>query len=173
MSTIDTTTGTTGTTTDHARRGIGRAKKIGAIAAFTALVAGGGAAWALWSANGTGSGRATALTAQSITVTAAAGPASLYPGATDGDITFTLTNPNPYPVQFTSMTAGAITTSNPACAITNISVAPATGLALNVAANATSALQTISNVVTMSAAAPDACQGVNFTIALTLTGVQV
>jgi hypothetical protein len=168
---------TTGTAIDTSiepgRRGISRAKKIGAIGAFTALVAGGGAAWALWSANGTGSGRATALTAQSITVTAAAGPASLYPGATDGDITFTLTNPNPYPVQFTSMTAGAITTSNPACATSNISVAPATGLTINVAANATSALQTISNVVSMVPGAPDACQGVDFTIALTLTGAQV
>jgi hypothetical protein len=155
------------------RTGISRGKKIAAVGAFTVLVAGGGAAWALWSANGTGGGRATALTAQSVTVTAAAGPASLYPGATDGDVTFTLTNPNPYPVQFTAMTAGAITTSNPACATTNISVAPATGLTLNVAANATSGLQTISNVVTMLAAAPDACQGVNFTIALTLTGAQV
>lgn len=170
MSTIGTSTGSK---IEHGRQGIGRAKKIGAIAAFTALVAGGGAAWALWSANGTGSGRATALTAQSITVTAAAGPASLYPGATDGDVTFTLTNPNPYPVQFTAMTAGAITTSNPACAASNISVVPATGLTLTVAANATSALQTISNVVSMGAGAPDACQGVDFTIALTLTGIQV
>lgn len=150
-----------------------RKKKIATVAVATTLVAGGGVAWALWSASGTGSGAATALTAQSITVTAAAGPASLYPGATDGDVTFTLTNPNPYPVQMTAMTPGAITSSNPACAVSNVSVAPATGLALDVGANSTSGTLTIPNVVSMAAAAPDACQGVTFTIALTLTGAQV
>jgi hypothetical protein len=150
-----------------------RKKKIAAIAVATTLVAGGGAAFALWSASGSGAGSATALTAQTITVNAATGAASLYPGATDGDVSFTLTNTNPYPVQFTAMTPGAITTSNPACAASNISVAPATGLALNVGANTTSGTLTIPNVVSMIAAAPDACQGVTFTIALTLTGTQV
>jgi hypothetical protein len=162
--------GTEGTT---ARTTQGRRRKIAAVAAFAAVAAGGGAAWALWSAGGSGSGQASALTAQSITVTAAAGPATLYPGATDGDVTFTLTNPNPYPVELASMTAGAITTSNPACASSNITVAPAAGLALAVGPNATSGVQTIADVVSMSAAAPDACQGVTFTIALTLTGSQV
>lgn len=150
-----------------------RRKKIAAVAAATALVAGGGVAFAAWSASGSGSGSATALTAQTITVNAATGAASLYPGATDGDVSFTLTNTNPYPVQFTAMTPGAITSSNPACASSNITVAPATGLALNVGANATSGTLTIPNVVTMAFAAPDACQGVTFTIALTLTGSQV
>ena len=150
-----------------------RKKKILAIALGTTLVAGGGAAWALWSAGGSGPGRATALTAQNITATAVTGTASLYPGATDGDLFFTLTNPNPYPVVLTSMTPGTITTSNPACAVTNISVAGATGLTLNVAAGATSGTLSINNVVSMVAAAPDACQGVSFTIQMTLTGTQV
>ncbi len=151
-----------------------RKKRIAAIAAFTALTAGGGVAWGLWSAAGAGSGRTTALTAVSVTVTAAAGPASLFPGATNGDIAFTLTNPNPYPVQFTSMTPGAITSSNAgACPVSNVSVAGATGLAITVAGGATSATQTISDVVSMIAAAPDGCQGVQFTIALTLSGAQV
>ncbi|MCB1001514.1 MAG: hypothetical protein KDB40_19645 [Acidimicrobiales bacterium] len=149
-----------------------RRRKIAAVALTTTVVAGGGAAWALWSANGSGSGQATALTAQTITVTAAAGPASLYPGATTGDLTFTLTNPNPYPVTMSAMTPGAITTSNPGCAASNITVSPATGLSLNVAAGATSATQTIDDVVSMDTGAPDACQGVTFTIALTLTGMQ-
>ncbi len=173
------------TTTDQARTGVitmsnnertgsRRKRRIGVIAAVTALTAGGGVAWALWSASGTGSGTSTALTAQAITVTAAAGPATLYPGAADGDITFTLTNPNPYPVQLTAMTPGAITSSNAgACPITNVSVASATGLTINVAGGATSATQTIPDVVSMIAAAPDGCQGVSFTIALTLTGTQV
>ncbi|MFN8024606.1 MAG: hypothetical protein U0Q03_23965 [Acidimicrobiales bacterium] len=155
------------------REGRNRKKKIIAIALGTTLAAGGGAAWALWSANGTGAGRATALTAQSITATAVTGTASLYPGATDGDLYFTLTNPNPYPVLLTAMTPGTITTSNPACAITNVSVTGATGLSLNVAAGATSGTLSINNVVSMVASAPDACQGVSFTINMTLTGAQV
>jgi len=151
-----------------------RTRKIAAVAAITAVVAGGGAAFALWSANGTGSGQATALTAQSITVTAAAGPATLYPGATDGDVTFTLTNPNPYPVQLTAMTAGTITSSNPTnCPAVNVTVDAAIGLALNLAAGATSGTLAIADVVNMASAAPDGCQGVAFTIALTLTGSQV
>jgi hypothetical protein len=155
------------------REGRNRKKKVVAIALGTTLALGGGAAWALWSASGSGAGRATALTAQSITATAVTGTASLYPGATDGDLFFTLTNPNPYPVLLTAMTPGTITTSNPACAISNVSVIGATGLTLNVAAGATSGTLSINNVVSMVAAAPDACQGVSFTINMTLTGAQV
>lgn len=150
-----------------------RKKKIAAIAAATTMVMGGGVAWALWSASGSGSATATALTAQTITVNAVTGSASLYPGASDGDLSFTLTNPNPYPVQFTSMTAGTVTSGNPSCAASNVTVLPATGLTLNVGANSTSSTLTIPNVVSMASAAPDACQGVTFTIALTLTGSQV
>ena len=39
-------------------------------------------------------------------------------------------------------------------------------------ANATSGAQSIANVVSMGSTAPDGCQGVTFTIALTLTGSQ-
>lgn len=160
--------------TEHTSPNRKRTRKVAAVAAITAVVVGGGAAFALWSADGVGSGQATALTAQNITVTAAAGPATLYPGATDGDVTFTLTNPNPYPVQFTAMTAGAVTSSDPTnCPASNVTVDPATGLALNVAAGATSGTLSIADVVNMAGAAPDGCQGVTFTIALTLSGSQV
>jgi hypothetical protein len=74
---------------------------------------------------------------------------------------------------FTSMAVGTVTSSNPAgCPSTNVSVASATGLNLAVGANATSATQSIADVVTMVAGAPDACQGASFTIALTLSGSQ-
>lgn len=150
-----------------------RKRKVIAIVVGGALLTGGGIAAALWSASGSGSGDARALTAQVATVTAATGAADLYPGFTGGDVYFTVTNPNPYPVTFSSMTAGAVTSSNPgACAASNVAVANAAGLTLAVGANATSATQSIANVVTMSAGAPDGCQGVTFTIALTLTGSQ-
>jgi len=46
------------------------------------------------------------------------------------------------------------------------------GVSLLVPAGATSQAGNIANVVTMVAGAPDGCQGVVFTIALTLSGSQ-
>jgi hypothetical protein len=148
-----------------------RKKKV-VIGIVTVITLGAGAAAALWSASGTGSGTARSVSAQTITVTAATGAADLYPGFTGGDVYFTLSNPNPYPVTFTTMTAGTVTPSNPACAATNVTVTGATGLSIPVAAGAVNVAQSIPNVVTMIAAAPDACQGVSFDIGLTLTGAQ-
>ena len=142
---------------------------VGAVLVVTL----GGIAAALWSASGSGSGRARSLTAQSVTVNATTGAADLYPGFNGGDLYFTLTNPNPYGVSFSTMNAGAITSSDPTnCPASNITVGNATGLSLPVAAGATSGSLSIPNVVTMAAAAPNGCQGVSFDIAVTLTGTQ-
>ena len=150
-----------------------RRRTFVAMAIVGVIVTGGGIAAALWSANGSGPGQAKALSAQSLTVTAATGAADLYPGFTGGDVFFTITNPNPYPVTFTSMTAGTVTSSNQAaCPSANVSVANASGLSLAAAASSTSGTQSIANVVTMAAGAPDGCQGATFTINLTLSGSQ-
>jgi len=143
-------------------------------AAFVAIsLSGTAVAFALWSANGVGTSSAKALTAQSLTVTAATATADLYPGFTLGDVFFSVNNPNPYPVTITSMTPGTVTSSSPTlCPATNVTVASATGLSIPVAANSTASGQTIANVVTMASTAPDGCQGVTFTINLTLTGSQ-
>lgn len=147
--------------------------KVAALVIALTVMLTAGLAVALWTANGTGSGNARALTAQTITVNATTGTADLYPGFTGGDVHFTLTNTNPYAVTFDSMTPGAITSSNPgACPASNVSASSATGLSLPVGANATSGAQSIANVVSMDSGAPDGCQGVTFTIALTLTGSQ-
>ena len=138
-----------------------------------AAVAAAGTAYGLWTSSGAGSGRAQATTAQTITVTAATGTADLYPGFADGDVRFTLTNPNPYPVTFTSMSPGAITSSNQgACNASLVTVDPLAGLSLAVGAGQTTGMQTIADVVTLDGTAPDGCQGVAFTIQLTLTGSQ-
>jgi hypothetical protein len=148
-------------------------RKVAMVGLAAATVAAAGTAYAVWSSSGTGPGRAQAVTAQTVTVTAATGTADLYPGFADGDVHFTLTNPNPYPVTFTSMAAGAITSSNQAaCAASLVTVDPATGLSLAVGAGQTTAPQSIADVVTLSSAALDGCQGVSFTIQLTLTGTQ-
>ena len=141
--------------------------------ALGVMLLGGGIAGALWAASGTGSGAANAVTAQVVTVSAATGAADLYPGFTGGDVFFTVANTNPYSVRFTSMAVGTVTSSDPVgCPSSSVTVASATGLTLAVGANATSATQSIVDVVTMVAGAPDACQGVTFTIALTLSGSQ-
>ena len=150
-------------------------KKLAVAGLAVGVVAAGGIAYAMWSATSTGSGNAKALTAQTITVTAATGAADLYPGFAAGDVYFTLTNSNPYPVTFTSMTAGTVTSGAPSpCPSSNVTVANATGLSISVPANeSVGVARSIADVVTMVGAAPDGCQGVTFTIGLTLTGSQV
>ena len=148
-------------------------RKVAMFGLAAATVAAAGTAYAVWSSTGTGPGRAQAVTAQTVTVTAATGTADLYPGFADGDVYFTLTNPNPYPVTFTSMAAGTITSSNQAaCAASLVTVDPATGLSLAVGAGQTTGMQSIADVVTLAGSAPDGCQGVSFTIQLDLTGAQ-
>ena len=130
-------------------------------------------AFALWSSSGSGSGTAKALNAATVTVNGAAGSADLYPGFTAGNVSFTLNNPNPYAITFTSMTAGTVTSSNPAaCPASNVTVGSGTGLTLVVAAGATGLTQSVNDVVSMLASAPDGCQGISFTVVLTLTGAQ-
>jgi len=149
--------------------------------AALALLVSTGVVFALWSAQGTGSGRAQATTAVTATVTpvdcsATPGCIDLYPGFTDGDVYFTITNPNPYAITFTDMTAGAITVDAAhaaACPATSITVtSPVSGLSLVAPAASTTAQLSIDDVVTMILAAPDGCQGASFDIELTLAGDQ-
>jgi hypothetical protein len=147
-------------------------KKVAVAGVGVGAVIGGTMAYALWTANGSGSGNAKALSAQSITVTAATGAADLYPGFTQGDVFFTVSNTNPYPVTFTGMTAGTVVSGDPTnCPASNVTVSSAT-VSIAVPAGATNASKSIADVVTMISGAPDGCQGVTFTIPLTLTGSQ-
>jgi hypothetical protein len=144
---------------------------IGGAAAATLAVC--GVAIASWSGSGSGSGRSGALSSVTVTVSAATGSADLYPGFTGGDVFFTLTNSNPFGVTFTSMTPGTVTSSDPAnCPASNVTATSKSGLALTAAAGATSSTQSITDVVSMAAGAPNGCQGVSFTIPLTLAGAQ-
>ncbi|HJQ42106.1 MAG TPA: hypothetical protein VJ831_03390 [Jatrophihabitantaceae bacterium] len=147
-------------------------KKIAAVGAAGVTLVGVGTAYALWTADGTGSGSSKALTAQSVTVSATTPTADLYPGFTQGDVFFTLTNNNPYAITFTSMTAGTVTSSDEAnCPASNVTVADASGLSIAAPAGGPTAAS-IADVVSMASAAPDGCQGVTFTIGLTLSGTQ-
>ncbi|CAA9338957.1 MAG: hypothetical protein AVDCRST_MAG72-685 [uncultured Nocardioidaceae bacterium] len=133
-----------------------------------------GVAFASWTADGTGSGSAKATSAVSSTVTADTASADLYPGFTDGDLYFKVNNPNPYAVRFTAMTPGAVTSSDPTgCPASNITVASKSGLTIDVPANTSTAVsKTVTDAVSMAGGAPNGCQGVTFTVAVTLSGGQ-
>jgi hypothetical protein len=151
-------------------------KRLAVIAAGLSVVLGAGVAFAAWTANGTGSGTAKALSAQTVTVNASTGTADLYPGST-GAVYFTLTNTNPYSITFDKVTGASVTSSSDEvnCPKSNLSInptLPVTGLSLAVGANTTSAQESVSNLVALSHSAPDGCQGKSFTISLTLTGSQ-
>lgn len=158
------------------RRGARRRKRriITAIAAAVVMGSSGVAA-GLWSATGSGAGSLKAATAQALTVTAAAAPiGDLYPGAS-GTLQFTVANPNPYAVTLTSIAYGATTSSNEAnCPASNLTPAAggALGTPITVPANGTSAAVSVPGALTLAATAPDACQGVTFTTAVTLAGIQ-
>jgi hypothetical protein len=134
-----------------------------------------GVALGLWPASGSGSGSTGALTAQSITVNAAPSPtADLFPGSV-GALQFELSNPNPYPVSLTSVVYGAVTSSNQAaCPASHLTTAAdgVLGTPINLAANATATAASISGAITLAVLAPSGCQGVTFTVAVTLSGTQ-
>ena len=145
---------------------------IGA-AVTTSVVAGAGLAWANWSGNASGAGTATARTAQVVTITAATSVDDLlYPGFTQGDVDFTLSNTNPYPITFTGWSSSAVSSNIAGCTSGNVTLSTPAAISIAVPAGASNQAASIDNVVTMIQAAPDACQGAVFTITLALTGMQ-
>jgi hypothetical protein len=132
--------------------------------------------FAAWSTSGSGNGYAKAGTASALTIgdATASTVADLYPGAT-GAVKLQVTNPNSFPVKITSVakqTSGTITSDKGAAcnAATGVTFTDQTGLALVVAAGATSTF-TLSNAVAMSNASDNTCQGAVFTIPVDVTGI--
>ena len=129
---------------------------------------------AAWVTNGSGPGYAKAQTASNLTLSdaSASTTADLYPGAT-GSVKLKVTNPNPFPVRITSVAkqASAITSDKGAAcdASTGVTFSDQTGLALDVAAGATTTV-TLANAISMSNASDNSCQGAVFTIPVNVTG---
>ena len=129
---------------------------------------------AAWVTNGTGPGYAKAQTSSNLTLSdaSASTTADLYPGAT-GSVKLKVTNPNPFPVRITSVAkqASAITSDKGAAcdASSGVTFSDQTGLALDVAADATVTL-TLANAISMSNASDNSCQGALFTIPVNVTG---
>ena len=135
-----------------------------------------GAAYASFNSTDSGSRSATAGSTITVTVTATTGTADLLRGGS-GATYFTLKNANSFGVTFTGVETGAKVVSNNtgACANSYISIGPALPYAfspaISLAAHATSVTQSIPNVVKLLSTAPTGCQGVTFTVTLTLSGI--
>jgi hypothetical protein len=142
------------------------------------LGTGGGAAYGAFTASGSGSGSATVGSMLTVTVATAGSPSSpLLPDGA-GDVVFSVTNPNSFPVALVTVTlenGGTITPdgSHAACTTTDsqpvvsLSV-PSGDLPVAVLAHSTQTVD-LAAAATMAGAATSDCQGATFNIPVTVT----
>lgn len=148
---------------------------LGALPGLVALTGlGGGAALVWFAAPGAGSGQASAGVPVAVTVQAVPSSAALLPGLAS-PVTVSLANPDGTGARFTEVTGAAVTSGDPgACPSGDVGIPPLPyplSPPLVVAPHATSGAQPIAGLVTLSTTAPPTCQGVAFTVTLTLSGM--
>lgn len=143
------------------------------------VLAFGGLANAVWTGVGGGIGSGTTATTQPITLNPATPVAGLFPGGS-GDVTVTASNPNPASAVITSLTlevarpggAFAVDAGHPGCTTSALSYATQTNSGAGWTVPARSGGSdgtlsiTLSNALTMTVAAPNACQGATVTVYL-------
>jgi hypothetical protein len=129
---------------------------------------------AAWTVTGTGTASGKAITLKQLTVAAQSAPAAdLYPGHV-GNAQFTVTNPNTYGVQLTSVTIGTVTSDKAGCPGTDVQpVATPVTLKVPVTVRAGQTQTFTVPALKMSPDAPDACQGATFTMRTAVTGTPV
>jgi hypothetical protein len=145
--------------------------------AIVALVAGlgGGAAFALWSTHGSGSGSAKARTSQNVTVEAATGTVSSYlvPNGSTADLTLTITNPNPFTVNITNISQNGTSfnvSGGNGCTSANSGVTVPTQSGLSVPVSpGTNVVVHIANGAMMSTTSNSGCQNASFQIPVFVT----
>ena len=145
-------------------------KKVAGIV-LTSGLAISGVAFAAWTADGTGTGSADAIEAQSLGVTPAT-TADLYPGNTV-DLELTVTNDNPYDVQLTdvSLDALGITSDEVDCDANSVTFDGTDFVDTVVPAGSLGTAVTVPDGLTMAnATADDDCQGATFTINVDVLG---
>jgi hypothetical protein len=145
------------------------------VAAVTLLVAGVAAAW--WATTGGGSAAADASNASPLTLSPATPAAQLYPGG-QAAVVLTITNPNPTAIKVGSLalatgqgTGGfAVDGGHAGCGVGSLSFATQTngGAGWTVPASGTLPV-TLTNALSMTTGAPNACQGAVFSVYLTVT----
>lgn len=150
------------------------AKRLAVLATAAALGIGGTAAWAAWTAHGSGAGRGRAgQSLQISTLGTTSHGTLLYPGGS-GDLTVNVNNGNAFPIRVTTVVPTAPAVADPAhhaagCSgsATGVTVDSFTTVTLPVPANAHQEF-TLANVVHMSSGSDNACQGAVFTIPVVL-----
>jgi hypothetical protein len=151
-------------------------RSVALISAGVVAVGGAGAAYAAWLLSGEGSAQASSAEAADLQVASVQVQPAFFPGSTN-DLSFTVTNPNPFPVLITGITPTIASTNTTACPNTNViynagaQPSPSSVLALSAAdANATTDTATITyeDALSMIANAADGCQGVPFDIEITV-----
>ncbi|GGN17295.1 hypothetical protein FHR83_005007 [Actinoplanes campanulatus] len=127
----------------------------------------GGAAWAAWSLTGVGESSAAAGQVVELDVTDASivlDPTTFFPGSKH-DVTFSVSNPNPFPVLITGFAIEQIASKNAAaCASTNVVELAGATTTSTLTLPANSGPQTIKyeDAIGMIADAANGCQGVGF-----------
>ncbi len=135
---------------------------------------GGGAAFA-YVANSSASNDASTVSAVTVKAIGTTGSADLLPGRA-GAAYFTLHNPNSFGLTFNQVAQGATVVSDNTglCGSDYVSIAQtlpfAIPSAVTVSPGGTSGIQTIPDLVKLAPNAPSTCQGVTFTVTLTLSG---
>jgi hypothetical protein len=135
----------------------------------------GGGAWAYFTATGSGTGHGTTGAPVTVSVNAAIGAADLLPGG-KGAVYFTLHNTNPIGASFTQVASVSSIVSNDIAHCPSADAAVGQTLpytfspAVTVGANTTSGTESVANLVQLVNNAPSTCQGVTFTVTLTLSG---
>ena len=132
-----------------------------------------GIAIAAWVVSGSGTGYAKAGSSSALTLSdaSASTSADLYPGAA-GAVKLKVSNPNPFPVRITAVAGnGAVTSDKGAgCdASTGVSFTNQSGLTLDLLANETNKVFTLSGAVSMSNASDNTCQGAVFSFPVSVT----
>jgi hypothetical protein len=126
-----------------------------------------GGAYAYWTSSGLGSGQASTGTGQNVTIATNATAGTLLQPGGSGDLVIAATNPNSQAVHITRITLGSITgCTTPAITLTS----PSSGyLPFTIPGNANAARLVIPNALTMGTTASSDCQGVAFTIPISVT----
>lgn len=155
------------------------------VAGTSAAIAGlivAGMATASWTNGAFGNGQAASIAGQVVTVERATAAQTLYPGVTNGTLVFLVTNPNPYPVQITTITAGSVSgivandnanVNLPSCAGSATGITynwtSKTGLTHVVGANGGTFTYTLTGALSMSASSHATCAGAIFTVPVAVT----
>jgi len=152
-------------------------RKLAAAAATSALAIGGLVAYAAWTTSGSGTGSVAARSASALVVGDGTTSTTLYPNG-KADLTVTLQNTNDYNVDVTSIAQGALVSGSASpvavsdnhngCTAADVTFTPPT-VDFVIGAHTTYTL-TLTNAVSMSNSAEDACQGATFTVPVIANG---